>query len=447
MNANFEISRRSLDDPTIRSSYIDLFNYRTRVNEGKVEAVPVREDDLNVIVTYNRTTSLVLGEDFEIDFGEDGEGMYTGHYTFDIVGKGNYSGKLEGREYSIGASVGIAAAPDAITYGSDSLKVMLEVNSLGTQTLEGSLTVNFSTGSSSRIVDGSGKTVAQLGVPEQITINSSNMTGSGFAVTFTGLGALNAGDYYLYLVFECSYNGITTQGEISSQASGDVDSKVIVSEAEAEVAAQGVTATITSVNSTSVTFNIKGAPNSYEYSVDGGSTWYEAVKGDNTISGLESEHAFSIMLRIKDDNYAHEGVNEYPLSVALSGTTTADVDAIIAEAEDLASGFNVTGFARYSELLQSISAVSSGDLAARGDEIDAALAEVEEAKAEYVEDLQAAIDSAVSAAEKAAGKASGASAAATAGVVAGGVAMPVLGIGLIFAAARKRKNKEDDLND
>lgn len=447
VETEFEISRRPLDDdPTIRSSYIDLFNYRTRVNEGKVEAVPVSEDDLNVIVTYNRTTSLVLGEDFEIDFGKDGAGMYTGHYTFDIVGKGNYTGKLAG-EYSIGASVGIAAAPDAITYGSDSLRVMLEVNSLGTQTLEGSLTVNFSTGSSSRIVDGSGKTVAQLGVPEQITINSSNMTGSGFAVTFTGLGALNAGDYYLYLVFECSYNGITTQGEISSQASGDVDSKVTVSEAEAEVAAQGVTATITSVNSTSVTFNIKGAPNSYEYSVDGGSTWDPAVKGDNTISGLESEHAFSIMLRIKDDNYAHEGVNEYPLSVALSGTTTADVDAIIAEAEDLASGFNVTGFARYSELLQSISAVSSGDLAARGDEIDAALAEVEEAKAEYVEDLQAAIDSAVSAAEKAAGKASGASAAAAAGVVAGGVAMPVLGIGLIFAAARKRKNKEDDLND
>lgn len=449
VETEFEISRRPLDDddPTIRSSYIDLFNYRTRVNEGKVEAVPVSEDDLNVIVTYNRTTSLVLGEDFEIDFGEDGEGMYTGRYTFDIVGKGNYTGTLAGRKYSIGASVGIAAAPDAITYGSDSLKVMLEVNSLGTQTLEGSLTVNFSTGSSSRIVDGSGKTVAQLGVPEQITINSSNMTGSGFAVTFTGLGALNAGDYYLYLVFECSYNGITTQGEISSQASGDVDSKVTVSEAEAEVAAQGVTATITSVNSTSVTFNIKGAPNSYEYSVDGGSTWVPAVKGDNTISDLESEHAFSIMLRINDDNYAHEGVNEYPLSVALSGTTTADVDAIIAEAEDLASGFNVTGFARYSELLQSISAVSSGDLAARGDEIDAALAEVEEAKAEYVEDLQAAIDSAVSAAEKAAGKASGASAAAAAGVVAGGVAMPVLGIGLIFAAARKRKNKEDDLND
>ena len=449
VETEFEISRRPLDDddPTIRSSYIDLFNYRTRVNEGKVEAVPVSEDDLNVIVTYNRTTSLVLGEDFEIDFGEDGEGMYTGHYTFDIVGKGNYTGTLADRKYSIGASVGIAAAPDAITYGSDSLKVMLEVNSLGTQTLEGSLTVNFSTGSSSRIVNGSGKTMAQLGVPEQITINSSNMTGSGFAVTFTGLGALNAGDYYLYLVFECSYNGITTQGEISSQASGDVDSKVTVSEAEAEVAAQGVTATITSVNSTSVTFNIKGAPNSYEYSVDGGSTWFPAVKGDNTISDLESEHAFSIMLRINDDNYAHEGVNEYPLSVALSGTTTADVDAIIAEAEDLASGFNVTGFARYSELLQSISAVSSGDLAARGDEIDAALAEVEEAKAEYVEDLQAAIDSAVSAAEKAAGKASGASAAATAGVVAGGVAMPVLGIGLIFAAARKRKNKEDDLND
>lgn len=447
VETEFKISSRPLDDPTIRSSYIDLFNYRTRVNEGKVEAVPVSEDDLNVIVTYNRTTSLVLGEDFEIDFGEDGEGMYTGHYTFDIVGKGNYTGRLAGREYSIGASVGIAAAPDAITYGSNSLKVMLEVNSLGTQTLEGSLTVNFSTGSSSRIVDGSGKTVAQLGVPEQITINSSNMTGSGFAVTFTGLGALNAGDYYLYLVFECSYNGITTQGEISSQASGDVDSKVTVSEAEAEVAAQGVTATITSVNSTSVTFNIKGAPNSYEYSVDGGSTWYDAFKGDNTISDLESEHAFSIMLRINDDNYAHEGVNEYPLSVALSGTTTADVDAIIAEAEDLASGFNVTGFARYSELLQSISAVSSGDLAARGDEIDAALAEVEEAKAKYVEDLQAAIDSAVSAAEKAAGKASGASAAAAAGVVAGGVAMPVLGIGLIFAAARKRKNKEDDLND
>ncbi len=62
-------------------------------------------------------------------------------------------------------------------------------------------------------------------------------------------------------------------------------------------------------------------------------------------------------------------------------------------------------------------------------------------------DLQAATDSAVATAEKATGKGIGVSAVGTAAVV-GGAAMPAaLGIGFIFAAARKRKSKEEDLND
>ena len=250
----------------------------------------------------------------------------------------------------------------------------------------------------------------------------------------------------MHLVFTCDYNTIKAKGEISKKASGD-NSKVVVNEADVEAAAKGVTATVTAVNSSSVSFNINGEPSVYEYSLDG-TTWWPAVKGANTISGLSAASDFIIRLRINDSNYAKDDVHEYPLTdVTLRGTTTASVDDIIESAESLARNFNATGFARYAQLLQNVAMVSSGDLAARGDEIDEALAAVEEARAKYVQDLQAAVDSAVGAAEKAAGKGSGASTAATAGLVAGGVSLPVLGIGLIFAAARKRKSKEDDLND
>lgn len=443
----YTINARPLTDGSIRSTYEKLFSYRTTVNSGgEVVPVAVSAEDLKVLITYNRTTNLVLGEDFTIEFA-GGAGQYTGNYAFTITGKGNFTGVIEG-SYSIGASVGIVSAPDAITYGDDSVTVRLNINSLGSNSLAGDLTLNFFTGASSRVVDANGNTVAQLGVPSEIVILADDVSGNEFEVVFTGLGAVNAGEYFLDLVFSCTYAGITTEGTISREVSGETASKVVVDEADVAAAATGVTATVTAVNSTTVSFNISGLPSAYEYSVDGGETWIKANKGSNTISGLTAGTAFKVLLRINDVNYASsENVHEYPLASALSFTTTASVDDIIASAESLANNFNATGFARYAQLLQNVASVSSGDLAARGDEIEEALAAVEEARAEYIEDLQAAIDSAVGAAEKAAGKASGVSGAATAGLVAGGVAMPVLGIGLIFAAARKRKSKEEDLND
>ena len=444
----YTINARPLTDGSIRSTYEKLFSYRTTVNSGgEVVPVAVSAEDLKVLITYNRTTNLVLGEDFTIDFGTTGAGKYTGNYEFTITGMGNFTGEIAG-SYSIGASVGIVSAPDAITYGDDSVTVRLNINSLGSNSLAGDLTLNFFTGASSRVVDANGNTVAQLGVPSERVISANEVSGNEFEVVFTGLGAVNAGEYFLDLVFSCTYAGITTEGTISREVSGETASKVVVDEADVAAAATGVTATVTAVNSTTVSFNISGMPSAYEYSVDGGETWIKANKGSNTISGLTAGTAFNVLLRINDVNYASsENVHEYPLASALSFTTTASVDDIIASAESLANNFNATGFARYAQLLQNVASVSSGDLAARGDEIEEALAAVEEARAEYIEDLQAAIDSAVGAAEKAAGKASGVSGAATAGLVAGGVAMPVLGIGLIFAAARKRKSKEEDLND
>lgn len=444
----YTINKRPLTDGSIRSTYEKLFSYRTTVNSGgEVVPVAVSAEDLKVLITYNRTTNLVLGEDFTIEFAGGAGGQYTGNYAFTITGMGNFTGVIEG-SYSIGASVGIVSAPDAITYGDDSVTVRLNINSLGSNSLAGDLTLNFFTGASSRVVDANDNTVAQLGVPSEIVISADEVSGNEFPVVFTGLGAVNAGEYFLDLVFSCTYAGITTEGTISREVSGETASKVVVDEADVAAAATGVTATVTAVNSTTVSFNISGLPSAYEYSVDGGETWIKANKGSNTISGLTAGTAFNVLLRINDVNYASsENVHEYPLESALSFTTTASVDDIIASAESLANNFNATGFARYAQLLQNVASVSSGDLAARGDEIEEALAAVEEARAEYIEDLQAAIDSAVDAAEKAAGKASGVSGAATAGLVAGGVAMPVLGIGLIFAAARKRKSKEEDLND
>ena len=433
----YTITARSLTDKNIRlAPHNAVFDYRTDNNE----AVAVSAEDLGVVIAYNRV-NLVMGEDFEIEFVE-GAGKYTGTYTFKIKGIGNYSDTIE-RTYSIGASVGIAEAPDAITYGDDSLTVKMAINSLGGTEFDGELVITFDADSVAEIVDANDNIVALLGTPDSLKI--TDIQDGVFTMTFTGLGGVNAGDYNLHLVFTCDYNNIKAGGEISKKASGD-NSKVVVNEADVVAAAEGVTATVTAVNSSSVSFNIKGEPSAYEYSLDG-TTWVKAVKGANTISGLSAANDFIIRLRINDSNYATNDVHEYQLSVTLSGTTTASVDDIIESAESLARNFNATGFARYAQLLQNVAMVSSGDLAARGDEIDEALAAVEEARAKYVQDLQAAVDSAVGAAEKAAGKGSGASTAATAGLVAGGVSLPVLGIGLIFAAARKRKSKEDDLND
>ena len=435
----YTITARSLTDKNIRlAPHNAVFDYRTDNNQ----AVAVSAEDLGVVIAYNRV-NLVMGEDFEIEF-VDGAGKYTGTYTFKIKGIGNYSDTIE-RTYSIGASVGIAEAPDAITYGDDSLTVKMAINSLGGTEFDGELVITFDADSVAMIVDANDNIVALLGTPGSLTITKEEIHDGVFTMTFTGLGGVNAGEYNLHLVFTCEYNNIKAGGEISKKASGD-NSKVVVNEADVVAAAEGVTATVTAVNSSSVSFNIKGEPSAYEYSLDG-TTWVKAVKGANTISGLSAASDFIIRLRINDSNYATNDVHEYQLPVTLSCTTTASVDDIIESAESLARNFNATGFARYAQLLQNVAMVSSGDLAARGDEIDEALAAVEEARAKYEQDLQAAVDSAVGAAEKAAGKGSGASTAATAGLVAGGVSLPVLGIGLIFAAARKRKSKEDDLND
>ena len=150
---------------------------------------------------------------------------------------------------------------------------------------------------------------------------------------------------------------------------------------------------------------------------------------------------------MNDSNYAEGGVTEYPLSVQLSVDTTTNVDEILAQAQELADSFSSTGFGRYVQLMDDLNSVSVADREARAEEIEEALAAIEEARSEYMADLQAAIDSAVDTAEKATGKGIGVSAVGTAAVV-GGAAMPAaLGIGFIFAAARKRKSKEEDLND
>ena len=112
----YTINARPLTDGSIRSTYEKLFSYRTTVNSGgEVVPVAVSAEDLKVRITYNRTTNLVLGEDFTIEFAGDA-GQYTGNYEFTIKGMGNFAGTIAG-SYSIGASVGIVSAPDAITYG------------------------------------------------------------------------------------------------------------------------------------------------------------------------------------------------------------------------------------------------------------------------------------------------------------------------------------------
>ena len=191
---------------------------------------------------------------------------------------------------------------------------------------------------------------------------------------------------------------------------------------------------------------IDGKANDYEYSIDG-TTWVKAYKGENTVTGLTPSEHYTISFRMNDSNYAEGGVTVYPLSVQLPVDTTTNVDEILAQAQELADSFSSTGFGRYVELMDDLNSVSVADREARAEEIEEALAAIEEARSEYMADLQAAIDSAVDTAEKATGKGIGVSAVGMAAVV-GGAAMPAaLGIGFIFAAARKRKSKEEDLND
>lgn len=441
------IAARPIDDSTIRWSYRDSFDFKSENGEP----VAVTKEGINFIAYYNRDTLLEDGTDYELTFvDEDGEeveaGKYTGTYHIQVTGKGNFkgelfTGELEGT-YHIGASVGPTEAPAALTYGADDkIVVKLAVNSLapGSADIINDIHLAFDA-AAIRLVDEGNRTVSQLRFESQST------EGGTFIVVFGGVGAVNAGTYYLDLSFSCEYEDITSGGEINTDVSGRDVCEVTVQPASAAAVAESVNAVLTGVNSNNATFVIDGKANGYEYSIDG-TTWVKAYKGENTVTGLTPSSKYTISFRLNDSNYAENGVTVYPLSVQLSVDTTMNVDDILAQAQELAGNFNVTGFGRYVQLMDDLNSVSVADREARAEEIEEALAAIEEARSEYMADLQAAIDSAVDTAEKATGKGIGVSAVGTAAVV-GGAAMPVaLGIGFIFAAARKRKSKEEDLND
>lgn len=442
------IAARPITDSSIRSSYRESFDFKS----ANGEAVAVTKEGINFIAYYNRDTLLEVGTDYELAFVDEAGnyteagGKYTGEYHFKVTGKGNFEGTIEGTYY-IGASVGPTEAPAALTYGADDkITVKLAVNSLAPGSTDIINEISLAFDDSARLVTEGGTTVSQL------RLESISPEGGNFIAVFGGVGAVNAGTYYLSLSFSCEYEYeegkvIGSGGEINTDVSGSEVCKVVVQPASAKAVADSVNAVLTEVNSNNATFVIDGKANVYEYSIDGGTTWVKAYKGENTVTGLTPSEHYTIKFRMNDSNYAEGGVTEYLLSVQLPVDTTTNVDEILAQAQELAGNFNVTGFGRYVQLMDDLNSVSVADREARAEEIEEALAAIEEARSEYMADLQAAIDSAVDTAEKATGKGIGVSAVGTAAVV-GGAAMPAaLGIGFIFAAARKRKSKEEDLND
>ena len=436
-NVKITIEARPIDDISIRSSYRESFDFKS----ANGEPVAVSKEDINFIAYYNRDTLLEDGTDYELAFVDEA-GKYTGKYTFTVTGKGNFKGTITGT-YHIGASVGPTEAPAALTYGADDkIIVKLAVNSLAPGSTDIINEISLAFDDSARLVTEGGTTVSQL------RLESISPEGGNFIAVFGGVGAVNAGTYYLSLSFSCEYEYeegkvIGSGGEIS----GSEVCKVVVQPASAAAVADSVNAVLTEVNSNNATFVIDGKANVYEYSIDGGTTWVKAYKGENTVTGLTPSEHYTIKFRMNDSNYAEGGVTEYLLSVQLPVDTTMNVDEILAQAQDLAGNFNSAGFGLYVQLMDDLNSVSVADREARAEEIETALAAIEEARSEYMADLQAAIDSAVDTAEKATGKGIGVSAVGTAAVV-GGAAMPAaLGIGFIFAAARKRKSKEEDLND
>lgn len=441
-------ARPITNDSSIRWSYRDSFDFKS----ANGEAVAVTKEGINFIAYYNRDTLLVDGTDYELAFVDEAGnyteagGKYTGEYRFKVTGKGNFTGTITGT-YHIGASVGPTEAPAALTYGADDkITVKLAVNSLAPGSADIINDIHLAFDDSARLVTEGGTTVSQL------RLESISPEGGNFIAVFGGAGAVNAGTYYLSLSFSCEYEYeegkvIGSGGEINIDVSGSEVCKVVVQPASAAAVADSVNAVLTEVNSNNATFVIDGKANVYEYSIDGGTTWDKAYKGENTVTGLTPSEHYTIKFRMNDSNYAEGGVTEYLLSVQLPVDTTTNVDEILAQAQELAGNFNVTGFGRYVQLMDDLNSVSVADREARAEEIEEALAAIEEARSEYMADLQAAIDSAVDTAEKATGKGIGVSAVGTAAVV-GGAAMPAaLGIGFIFAAARKRKSKEEDLND
>ena len=436
------IEARPITDSSIRWSYRESFDFKS----ANGEAVAVTKEGMNFIAYYNRDTLLEDGTDYELTFNGEA-GKYTGEYTFTVTGKGNFTDTITGT-YHIGASVGPTEAPAALTYGADNkITVKLAVNSLapGSADIINNITLNFN---ELRLVTEGDTTVSQL------TLESNSPEGGNFIAVFGGVGAVNAGTYYLSLSFSCDYKYeedgkekvIVSGGKINIDVSGRDVCEVTVQPASAAAVAESVNAVLTAVNSNNLSFFIDGKANGYEYSIDD-TTWVKAYKGENTVTGLTPETGYTVRFRLNDSNYAEGGVTEYPLSVQLKDVyTTKSVDSILADAQDLAGNFNSAGFGLYVQLMDDLNSVSAADREARAEEIETALAAIEEARSEYMADLQAAIDSAVDTAEKATGKGIGVSAVGTAAV--GGAAMPAaLGIGFIFAAARKRKSKEEDLND
>lgn len=442
-----KIDPRPITDSSIRSSYRESFDFKS----ANGEAVAVTKEGINFIAYYNRDTLLEVGTDYELAFVDEAgkvteAGKYTGEYQFKVTGKGNFEGEIRGTYY-IGASVGPTEAPAALTYGADDkIIVKLAVNSLAPGSADIINDIHLAFDDSARLVTEGGTTVSQL------RLESISPEGGNFIAVFGGVGAVNAGTYYLRLSFSCEYEYVEGKvigsgGEINTDVSGSEVCKVVVQPASAKAVADSVNVVLTAVNSNNLSFVIDGKANGYEYSIDG-ETWDKAYKGENTVTGLTPETKYTVSFRLNDSNYAEGGVTEYPLAVQLTDVyTTMNVDNILADAQDLAGNFNMTGFGRYVELMDDLNSVSVADREARAEEIEEALAAIEKARSEYMADLQAAIDSAVDTAEKATGKGIGVSAVGTAAVV-GGAAMPAaLGIGFIFAAARKRKSKEEDLND
>lgn len=443
-NGEITIAARPITDSSIRWSYRESFDFKS----ANGEAVAVTKEGINFIAYYNRDTLLVDGTDYELTFNGEA-GKYTGEYTFTVTGKGNFTSTSTSTitgTYYIGASVGPTEAPAALTYGADDkITVKLAVNSLAPGSADIINDIHLAFDDSARLVTEGGTTVSQL------RLESISPEGGNFIAVFGGAGAVNAGTYYLSLSFSCEYEYeegkvIGSGGEINIDVSGRDVCEVVVQPASAAAVAGSVNAVLTEVNSNNATFVIDGKANAYEYSIDG-TTWVKAYKGENTVTGLTPSEHYTIKFRMNDSNYAEDGVSVYLLSVQLSVDTTTNVDEILAQAQELADSFSSTGFGRYVELMDDLNSVSVADREARAEEIEEALAAIEEARSEYMADLQAAIDSAVDTAEKATGKGIGVSAVGTAAVV-GGAAMPAaLGIGFIFAAARKRKSKEEDLND
>ena len=433
----FVINPRSLTDSGIASTYTEVFDYT---------GTALTAEDLGVRVVYNRETDLVMGTDYTITLSDS---IYTGHYTFTINGIGNYNDSIGGA-YDIGASMGIETAPEAITYGDDSLTITMKVNSLAEGMSAAGLILTFAEGSSARLVSKAANseatfTVALLSVPS----GAINVTGDSITITLTGFGAVPATiegtDYYLDLSFRCEYNDIAANGAINMNTNAET-AKVVVNPADMEEVAQTVSVTTMSVNSTNMSFNISGTPNGYQYSVDNGQTWVPASKGVNLISNLTAGTEFTVQVRVNDTNYETDAGEHTAVVATLTGTTTTGVQEVIDMASSLADNFNASGFDAYVELMQLVASLSSADRANNAAALEAAIAEVEEARAAYIEDLQDAVDNAVHAAELAAGKSTTTSASTVGLAAAGGIALPMLGIGMLFAARRK-KNKEDDLND